>query len=60
MTGHLVLADRVRKARRTGRCAPGGCRIAIGDRIGLLPGTGWAAVACIIARQRRSTGRTAP
>lgn len=46
------LAVRVRKARHPGRCALDGCPVRVGDRIGLLPGTGWAAVACITARQR--------
>jgi hypothetical protein len=46
-----LLATHVRKARRTGRCALDGCPIRVGDRIGLLPGAGWAAVACIIKRQ---------
>lgn len=46
-----LLASRTRKARRATRCALDCCAIRVGDRVGLVPGAGWAAVACIVARQ---------
>ncbi len=53
-----VLAARVRKARRAGRCAlcPGAVRT--GQRIGLVPGQGWSHVACVLERQRQGDATT--
>lgn len=51
MTVATFLAERTRKARFTSRCALDCCVITTGTAIGYLPGIGWAAVRCIIARQ---------
>lgn len=52
MSNRLPLATRTMKARHPGTCALDGCSIFVGDRIGLIPGTGWARVICINARNR--------
>jgi hypothetical protein len=54
----LLLASRVRKARRAGRCAmcPGPVRI--GERIGYVPRVGWSHIACIIEQQRQGDDLT--
>lgn len=44
-----VLAARTRKARRDSACALCPHRVITGQRIGLLPGRGWAHVSCVIA-----------
>jgi hypothetical protein len=54
------LAVRVRTARHPGRCVLDRCPIRIGDRIGLLEGTGWAATDCIVAAQRAIRTTTSP
>lgn len=58
----VVLAERVMKARTSGRCALDGCAIYVGTRIGQLPDGRWATVACIVAANQESrpaTGGTA-
>lgn len=55
----VLLAERVMKARGSGRCALDGCPITAGVRIGQLPdGRGWATVACIVRANQGSQPAT--
>ena len=46
----LELAERVIKARRSGTCNHCLDAVHVGQRIALLPSTGWVHVACILKR----------
>lgn len=47
----FLLAENARDAATYGTCALDGCPVWPGDRVALVPGTGWARLPCLAAMQ---------